>query len=74
MVVFGTLQPMLSKKLIDEYKQIIKEDYGVELSDQDAFECATGLVSYVELLMKIDQQTKTEKGELKTKTVTVQKS
>jgi len=64
---------MLSKKLIDEYKQIIKEDYGVELSDQDTFECATGLVSYVELLMKIDQ-TKTEKGELKTKTATAQKS
>lgn len=65
---------MLSKKLIDEYKQIIKEDYGVELSDQDAFECATGLVSYVELLMKIDQQTKTKKRRSDTKTVTVQKS
>lgn len=74
MVAFGTLQPMLSKKLIDEYKQIIKEDYGVELSDQDAFECATGLVNYVELLMKIDQQTKTEKGEQKTKTAAAQKS
>ncbi len=73
MTVFGTLQLMLSKKLIDEYKQIIKEDYGVELSDQDAFECATGLVSYVELLMKIDQ-TKTKKGALKTKTATVPKS
>ena len=72
--MFGTLQPMLSKKLIDEYKQIIKEDYGIELSDQDAFECATGLVSYVELLMKIDQQTKTESKKQPIKTVTAPKS
>lgn len=72
--MFGTLQPMLSKKLIDEYKQIIKEDYRVELSDQDAFECATGLVSYVELLMKIDYQAKTDKGKQETKTATAQKS
>ncbi len=65
---------MLSKKLIDEYKQIIKEDYGVELSDQDAFECATGLVSYVELLMKIDQQTQTEKVKKPVKMAIVPKS
>jgi len=65
---------MLSKKLIDEYKQIIKEDYGVELSDQDAFECATGLVSYVELLMKIDQRTKTEKVKKPVKMATAPKS
>ena len=65
---------MLSKKMIDEYKQIIKEDYGIELSDQDAFECATGLVSYVELLMKIDQQTKTEKDKQPIKTAAAPKS
>ncbi|MEO8581971.1 MAG: hypothetical protein ABI425_05375 [Patescibacteria group bacterium] len=54
---------MLSKKLIDEYKQIIKEDYGLELSDEDAHDCATNLVDYFELLMKIDHQTKVKKEE-----------
>lgn len=51
---------MLSKKLVEEYKQIVKEEYKIELTDQEAFEQATNLVNFFDLLVKIDQKAKND--------------
>ena len=47
-----------SQKLIDEYKRIFKEEYGVEYTDQEAQEGANNLVGFFELLAKIDYRSK----------------
>lgn len=44
---------MLSKKLLDEFKIITKEEYGIDLSDQETAQITTGLVGYFDLLAKI---------------------
>lgn len=49
---------MLSKKLIQEYKRIISEEYGVNLDDYEASEQAHSLVRYFDLLAKIDHESK----------------
>ncbi len=43
---------MISKEALEEYKKIFKEDYGVELPDQEALEPATRLLHFVELVYK----------------------
>jgi hypothetical protein len=43
----------ISRKLIDELKTIIKEEYGKELTNQEASEMARDLVGYFDLLAKI---------------------
>lgn len=43
---------MLSQKLIDEFKQIFKEEYGVEYTDAEAREAANNLVGFFDLLLK----------------------
>ena len=48
----------LSKETIEELRQIIHEDYGKELSDQETYEVATGLVGYFDLLAKLDSKDK----------------
>lgn len=52
---------MLTQKLIDEFKQIFKKEYGVALNNKDAYEAATNLVNYFELLIKMDYEQK-QKG------------
>lgn len=44
---------MVSPELINELKTIIKEDYGVELEQNEADEIANSLVNYFDLLAKI---------------------
>lgn len=56
---------MLSKKLIDEFKQIMKEEYGVELSDLEAHKAATNLVGYFDLLLKLDYENKSKLKKIK---------
>ncbi len=43
----------LSQETIEELRQIIKEDYGVELTLAQATEIANNLVGYFDLLAKI---------------------
>lgn len=43
----------LSEKRIEEYRQIFKEEYGRELTKQEAFEAAHNLVGFFDLLLKI---------------------
>lgn len=44
----------LSIKKIEEFKQIYKEEFGIELTN--AQEYATNLLRYFELLLKIDKK------------------
>ncbi len=45
---------MISPKLIQEFKQIYKEEMNEDLTDQEAFESAQNLLNFFELLIKID--------------------
>ena len=54
---------MLSPKLIDEFKQIMKKEYGVELNDMDAHRAATNLVGYFDLLLKVDYEQRQKEKE-----------
>lgn len=49
---------MLSKKTIRKFKKTFKKEFNVELSDKEACESATKLVSYFELLIEIDRKQK----------------
>lgn len=46
---------MLSKKLIHELIVILKDDYDVQLSDEEAENLGNSLVDYFEILLKVDQ-------------------
>ena len=45
---------LLSKKQLNELNDILIEDYGKKLSQKQLFEVGTTLISYFELLAKID--------------------
>ena len=49
---------LLSKKQLNELNDILIEDYGKKLSQKHLFEVGTTLVSYFELLSKIDYREK----------------
>jgi len=53
---------MISKNLLLELKQILKEDFGLELSLQEVIEIGTTLLAFVEALLKIES---TSKGGIK---------
>ncbi len=53
---------MISQKLIDELKQIIKEDYKKELTNSKAHEVGETLVTFFDLLIAIDQKNKRKNG------------
>ncbi|RSN76242.1 hypothetical protein D6D85_04635 [Candidatus Methanodesulfokora washburnensis] len=44
---------MLSQELLEELREIVREDLGKELSDKELFEFGENLLSYFELLAKI---------------------
>jgi hypothetical protein len=50
----------LSQERIDELRQILKEDFGREVSQADASDIAYTLVGYYDLLAKIYHREKTE--------------
>jgi len=54
---FNTNMP-LNQKLINELNDILREDYGQELSQKGLFEVGTAVISYFELLSKIDYKEK----------------
>ena len=47
---------MISHKSILELKQILEEDFGVKLSLEEVYEIGSTLISFVELLTKIEQK------------------
>ena len=51
----------ISKETVIELKKIVRESYGKELSDTEAWEIARGLVGYFDLLAKIHHRIKQEK-------------
>jgi len=55
----------LSKKSIDEFKEIYKKEYGKELNDQEAYESATNLMGFVEVLYQCAVKDNQRKRQLK---------
>ena len=55
----------LSKESIEEFKEIFKKEYGKELSDQEAYESATNLIGFVEVLQKSAEKEHQRKLQLK---------
>lgn len=62
---------MISQELLTELKEILEEDFGLKLTMGEVPEIATGLVSYFDLLIKInasetnkDQQKPTKNDKL----------
>jgi hypothetical protein len=49
---------MISPEHIQEFKELMKKEYGVEYTDAEAHEAATNLVGYFEVLMKMDYEQK----------------
>lgn len=45
---------MISEITIKDFQQAVSEDYGKEISLQEAKEILTGMVGYFDLLAKID--------------------
>ncbi|WP_125670865.1 hypothetical protein [Candidatus Methanodesulfokora washburnensis] len=43
----------MSQELLEELREIVREDLGKELSDKELFEFGENLLSYFELLAKI---------------------
>lgn len=50
---------MLTPELIQEFQNIIQEEYGVDLTDKDATEIANNLTGYFDLLAKIHHRNQT---------------
>lgn len=51
---------MISKKMLEEYKQIYKKEFGKDISDKEACEHGTDLIKLVEII--IEHMIKTEKN------------
>ncbi len=48
----------ISQELLNELKDILKEDYGKELSQKELFEVGNSLVLYFDLLTRIHSRNK----------------
>jgi hypothetical protein len=51
----------ISKETIQEFKDVVKEEYGDDMSLEDASETLHNLVGYFNLLHKIDTRENSEK-------------
>lgn len=51
-------------ELIEELRQIVKEDYGQDLDFKDAYNLANGLINYFDLLAKLHHRNHEDKHEL----------
>jgi hypothetical protein len=51
-----------SKKKITKLKEIVKQDFGVEWTDQEASEAAFNFVNYFDTLMKCAGEDKSEES------------
>ncbi len=55
----------ISDKQVKEFQRIFKEDYGEDLSDQDAREAAGNLIGFFELLFEVWHRDQRRKQQLK---------
>lgn len=44
---------MVSNKLLYEFKQIMKEEYDLELSDEEAIDIANGIVDFFQIIQDV---------------------
>lgn len=51
---------MVSKEITKKFKQVVLEEYGKEISDNEASQILTELVGYFDLLAQIYHRTKVE--------------
>lgn len=66
---------MISTQRVQELKQLFKDEYKVELSDQEAQDAGQKLVDYFSLLIEIDQNTKSkEKNEKRQYNINLKKT
>jgi hypothetical protein len=56
----------LPDKLVQEYKQIVKEDYGEEITDQEAREQSQNLINFFELIFECESEDRARKERLRT--------
>ncbi len=59
---------MLKKERLEELREIVKEDFGKNLNDRELFEFGSCLLSYFELLARInfqDQLSNSKKTDVK---------
>ena len=54
---------MVSEKLVKEFRKIVKEEYGKDITMSEASQIANGLVDYFDLLAKLYHKQKTNKEE-----------
>lgn len=57
----------LSDALILEFQQILKEEFGFEISKKETTAIANGMVSYFDLLAQLNHQSKNNEYEPKNK-------
>lgn len=53
----------ISKETIQEFRDVVKEEYGEDISLEDASESLRNIVGYFDLLHKIDTRDNPEKNE-----------
>jgi len=53
----------ITDKTIQEFRDVVKEEYGTEMSREEASETLSQLVGYFNLLHKIDTRKNSEKYE-----------
>jgi Asp-tRNA(Asn)/Glu-tRNA(Gln) amidotransferase C subunit len=53
----------ISKETIQEFRDVVKEEYGEDMSLEDASESLRNIVGYFDLLHKIDTRDNPEKNE-----------
>ena len=54
----------LSQKTIEEFQQVVREDYGKKISSKEAADILGGAVSYFDLLAKIHHRSMVEARDL----------
>lgn len=47
---------MISQQLIQEFQEILLDDYGIEMSEYEAKETAADLISYFEILYQVQSK------------------
>ena len=47
---------MLNEELVEEFRQVLKTDYGLDLSSQETLLIATTLVDYYGILFRVAEQ------------------
>ncbi len=65
MKIYNCLNMNLSQELLDELKDILREEFGKELSPKELFDMGNSMVLYFDLLAKINFRNEKEKLDFK---------